>query len=66
MPKLQRHDYYDTARDMNWAFTYVPEEEAFPEALSKSFGICSTATPQRLSMGFDHLRFFTSSSSMPP
>ena len=39
MPKLQRHDYYDTARDMNWAFTYVPEEEAFPEELSKSFGI---------------------------
>ena len=39
MPKLQRHDYYDIARDMNWAFTYVPEEDAFPEALSKSFGI---------------------------
>lgn len=39
MPKLQRHDYYDTARDMNWAFSYVDEKDAFPEELSKSFGI---------------------------
>jgi toluene monooxygenase system protein A len=39
MPKLQRRDYYDTARDMNWAFSYVNEDEVFPEELSKSFGI---------------------------
>ena len=39
MPKLQRRDYYDTARDMNWAFSYVSEDEVFPEELSKSFGI---------------------------
>lgn len=38
MPKLQRQEYYDTARDMNWDFSYVTEEEAFPEVLSKSFG----------------------------
>ncbi len=39
MPKLQRNDYFDTTRDMNWDLSYVTEEEAFPEALSKSFGI---------------------------
>ena len=39
MPKLQRQDYYDTARDMNWAFSYVKDEDVFPEELSKSFGI---------------------------
>jgi hypothetical protein len=39
MPKLQRRDYYDTARDMNWAFSYVSEDEVFPEELTTSFGI---------------------------
>ncbi len=29
MPKLQRHDYYDVARDMNWDFTYVSDKEVF-------------------------------------
>ena len=41
MPKLQRQDYYDTARDMNWAFSYVKDENVFPEELSKSFGIAA-------------------------
>ena len=41
MPKLQRQDYYDTARDMNWAFSYVKDEDVFPEELSKSFGIAA-------------------------
>lgn len=39
MPKLQRPDYYDLTRDMNWHFRYVSEDDAFPEIQSKSFGI---------------------------
>lgn len=39
MPKLPRHDYYDTASDINWAFGCVPKEEVVPEELPNSFGI---------------------------
>jgi toluene monooxygenase system protein A len=39
MPKLERHDYYDLTRDMNWRFRYVDEDEVFPEELSRSFGL---------------------------
>lgn len=31
MPKLDRSEYYDLTRDMNWKLSYVTEEEAFPE-----------------------------------
>lgn len=34
MPKLSRSDWYDLARDANWTFRYVTEEEVFPEELS--------------------------------
>lgn len=34
MPKLSRSDWYDLARDTNWTFRYVTEEEVFPEDLS--------------------------------
>ena len=33
MPKLSRSDWYDLARDTNWSFRYVTEDEVFPEAL---------------------------------
>ena len=33
MPKLERSQWYDLSRDMNWSFKYVTEEEVFPEAL---------------------------------
>lgn len=39
MPKLERSEWYDLTRDMNWHFKYVKEEEAFPEELSNSYGI---------------------------
>ncbi|GBD41186.1 Toluene-4-monooxygenase system protein A [bacterium HR39] len=39
MPKLQRQQYYDLTRDMNWHFRYVDEAEVFPEAMSKSLGV---------------------------
>lgn len=43
MPKLQRPEYYDLTRDMNWRFRYVSEGEVFPEGLSQSFGIPAEA-----------------------
>lgn len=39
MPRLERSQWYDLRRDMNWSFKYVTEEEVFPEALSHSYGI---------------------------
>ena len=36
MPKLSRSDWYDLARDTNWTFRYVTEDEVFPEQLSGS------------------------------
>lgn len=43
MPKLERSQWYDLCRDMNWKFKYVTEAEVFPEALSQSHGIPSAA-----------------------
>jgi len=41
MPRLQRTQWYDLTRDMNWQFKYVTEEEVFPKQLSDSQGIPS-------------------------
>lgn|GEM_PF-6309131 len=41
MPKLQRQQYCDLVRDMNWHFTYVREEDVFPEEQCQSLGIPS-------------------------
>jgi hypothetical protein len=38
MPKLERSEWYDLCRDMNWHFKYVTEAEVFPEVLSQSHG----------------------------
>ncbi len=43
MPKLERSQWYDLSRDMNWSFKYVTEEEVLPEALSHSHGIPAAA-----------------------
>ena len=43
MPKLERSQWYDLSRDMNWQFKYVSEAEVFPEALSHSHGIPAAA-----------------------
>jgi hypothetical protein len=43
MPKLERSQWYDLCRDMNWQFKYVTEAELFPEALSQSQGIPAAA-----------------------
>lgn len=34
MPKLERSQWYDLCRDINWSFKYVTEEEVFPKAPS--------------------------------
>lgn len=39
MPRLERSQWYDLCRDMNWSFKYVTDAEVFPEALSHSHGI---------------------------
>ncbi|MBX6762990.1 MAG: YHS domain-containing protein [Rubrobacteraceae bacterium] len=39
MPKLNRSEYYDLTRDMNWKLKYVDEKEAFPEELSGNSGV---------------------------
>jgi len=41
MPRLARSQWYDLTRDMNWDFSYVTEEEVFPELLSNGFGVPS-------------------------
>jgi toluene monooxygenase system protein A len=43
MPKLERSEWYDLCRDMNWCFKYVTDAEVFPEALSQSHGIPASA-----------------------
>src|SRR5262249_16720498 len=43
LPKLERSQWYDLYRDMNWHFKYVTEAEVFPEALSQSHGIPAAA-----------------------
>ena len=43
MPKLERSEWYDLCRDMNWQFKYVTDAEVFPEALSQSHGIPAVA-----------------------
>jgi toluene monooxygenase system protein A len=40
MPKLERSQWYDLCRDMNWHFKYVTEAEVFPEV---SFPVLDTA-----------------------
>ena len=32
MPKLERSQWYDLSRDMNWNLKYVTEEEVFPDS----------------------------------
>lgn len=39
MPRLDRSEWYDLCRDMNWSFKYVTDADVFPEALSHSCGI---------------------------
>jgi toluene monooxygenase system protein A len=43
MPKIERTQWYDLARDMNWHLKYVSEEEVNPEALSGARGIANEA-----------------------
>lgn len=43
MPTLARPEWYDLARDMNWNFKYVSEEEVFPEEASRGLGIPAEA-----------------------
>jgi toluene monooxygenase system protein A len=31
MPKLERSQWYDLCRDMNWQFKYVTGAEVFPD-----------------------------------
>lgn len=38
MPKLERSQWYDLCRDMNWSFKYVTEEEVFPNRFRKAKG----------------------------
>ena len=39
MPQLPRSEWYDLTRDMNWDFTYVTDEQVFPEEMSESYGV---------------------------
>ena len=39
MPALPRSEWYDLTRDMNWNFSYVTDEQVFPEEMSESFGV---------------------------
>jgi toluene monooxygenase system protein A len=43
MPKLERSEWYDITRDMNWRLRYVSEEEAWPKELSNDFGVPAEA-----------------------
>lgn len=43
MPRLERSQWYDLCRDMNWSFKYATEGEVFPEALSEGHGIPAAA-----------------------
>lgn len=39
MPKLNRSDWYDLARDMNWDFKYVTYDEVFPKEVAGDYDI---------------------------
>lgn len=39
MPRLDRSEWYDLTRDMNWKFRYVDEAEVFPQVQSNGYGI---------------------------
>ena len=43
MPKLERSQWYDLYRDMNWNFKYVTEAEVFPDVLAQSHSIPAAA-----------------------
>ena len=61
MPKLERSQWYDLCRDMNWRFKYVTEAELFPEGLSQSH-----ACPRRHGgTGMSLTRSATGSTSIP-
>ena len=39
MPRLERSEWYDFARDTNWMPRYVDEQEIFPPEMSDPYGI---------------------------
>lgn len=39
MPKLNRSDWYDLARDMNWDFKYVTYDEVFPPEIAGNYDV---------------------------
>lgn len=39
MPKLNRSDWYDLARDMNWNFKYVTYDRVFPEEIAGDYKV---------------------------
>ena len=39
MPRLERSEWYDFARDTNWTPRYVDEQEIFPPEMSDPYGI---------------------------
>jgi toluene monooxygenase system protein A len=43
MPRLERSQWYDLARDMNWTFRYVDHDRVFPRELSDDRGIPAEA-----------------------
>jgi toluene monooxygenase system protein A len=43
MPSLERSQWYDLARDMNWKFRYVDHDQVFPRELSDDRGIPAEA-----------------------
>jgi len=43
MPRLERSQWYDLARDMNWTFRYVDHDQVFPRELSDDRGIPAEA-----------------------
>lgn len=43
MPRLERSEWYDLTRDMNWKLKYVDHDQAFPKELSQDFGIPAEA-----------------------
>ncbi|BCT74628.1 hypothetical protein SCMU_04700 [Sinomonas cyclohexanicum] len=41
MPSLERSQWYDLTRDMNWTFSYVDEKDVFPVEMSNSYGVAA-------------------------
>lgn len=39
MPQLNRSDWYDLARDMNWVFKYVTYEQVFPKEVAGEYEV---------------------------